>query len=397
MGGDGTTLPGGVPPGSRIYRCGHNLGSVPSVADVEYDWEAVDSSEAPETCVLLGAGASADAGLPVAAELHQRLVQQLPVHLSRLYRNIADLVFGAGQAVDVERLFRVIQFINTVETEWRPQDTRLRHESLDIAVLVASWKDELQHYLTDQRSTTQGTPTGLLIDALYDALWSILWLYPSDQPDVRYLRYLLLSMRGGTIVTLNYDNALEQASLSGTGRQLDAGPYPKDYSIPMPGWDRANVVRVIKLHGSLGWKTDPRTGHVSDQDPNDVPMSRLVNQMMTSRPPVPGIIFGAGNKLRPDGPYLDLYVEFKEALWRARRLIVIGYGWSDEHINEVIRRWLQVPSQRLFRVSSLNSTALPSEQQSWVYGADKVIVQVETGPSKTTMADLMRPSSRLQR
>jgi hypothetical protein len=362
------------------------------VADDEYDWEALDSSEAAETIVLLGAGASADAGLPVAAELHERLVERLPP----LYSNLAGLVFGTG-AVDVERLFRVIQFINAVETKWRPHDTRLPHENLDIASLVESWKVELQHYLDDHRSTTQGSPTGLLIDALYDALWNILWLYPSDQLDVRYLTYLLLSMRGGTIVTLNYDNALEQAALSGVDLQLDARPYPTDYSIPMPGRNRAKTVRIIKLHGSLGWRTDPMTGHISEQDSNDLATLQIVNAISPTRPPVPGIIFGAGNKLRPDGPYLDLYVEFKQTLWQARRLILIGYGWMDEHVNEVIRRWLHVPSPRTFRVSSLNSTVLPSEQQGWVVGTDKVIVQVETGPAKVTMPALVRPSSRLQR
>jgi hypothetical protein len=366
------------------------------VADDDYDWEAIDSSEAPETLVLLGAGASADVGLPVAAQLHQRLAERLPEHLSGLYRNIAGLVFRAG-AEDVERLFRVIQFINTVETEARPRDTRLPHESLDIAVLVKSWKDELQHYLDDHRSTKQGSPTGLLIDALYDALWSILWISPSDHPEVRYLRYLLLCMRAGTIVTLNYDNALEHAALAGVGLQLDVGPHPRDYTYPFPGRNRADTVRVIKLHGSLDWGTDRITGDVSPQDENAVVISRLVNQMMTTRPPVPGIIFGAGNKLRPDGPYLDLYVEFKETLWRAHRLIVIGYGWTDEHVNEVIRRWLQVPSQRLFRVSSVTSTVLPVEQQSWVAGSDKVLVQVEHGRAQMTMQALVRPSSPLQR
>jgi hypothetical protein len=169
-----------------------------------------------------------------------------------------------------------------------------------------------------------------------------------------------------------------------------------DYSLSTPGWDRADIVRLIKLHGSLGWKTDPITRDVSVQNADEILMSRLVNKRMTVRPAVPGIIFGAGNKLRPDGPYIDLYVEFKQALSSARRLIVIGYGWIDEHVNEVIRRWLQVPSQRLFRVSSLNSTVLPPEQGAWVVGTDKVIVQVKTGRASAIMSALIRPSSPLE-
>jgi hypothetical protein len=369
---------------------------LPLVADDEYDWAACDSSEAEDTVVLLGAGASADAGLPVATQLYERIAENLPAHLVSLYRNIAGLVFGTGP-VDVERLFRVIQFINNVETQSRPLDTRQRHESLDIASLVESWKGELQHYLNDQLSTTKGTPTGLLIDALYEALWRILWLGASTREfDVSYLKYLLLCMRGGTIVTLNYDNALEWASLAGTGVQLDAGPYPKQYTAPVAGWERANVVRVIKLHGFLGWKTNPNTGDVSEQDDNAVLTSRMVSAMATYRPEVPGIIFGAGNKLRADGPYLDLYVEFKAVLSKAQRLIVIGYGWNDEHVNEVIRRWLRSP-QSLFRVSTFNSRNLSDEQQRWTHGNDKVVVQVIPGAAKDSMPDLIRASPQLQR
>ena len=265
--------------------------------DGDFDWAACDSSEARDTVVLLGAGASADAGLPVAAHLHDRIAECLPGHLVGPYRNIAGLVFGTG-AVDAERLFRVIQFINNVETESRPRETRQPHESLDIASLVDSWKDELQRYLADHRSTTQGSPTGLLIDALYDALWRILWLPPRHHADIRYLGYLLKSMRGGTIVTLNYDNALERTAQVGGGFQLDAGPYPKDDSVPMPSWDPENVVRVVKLHGFLGWQTNPSTGDVSEQDDDAVLTAQMANQMTTYRPLVPGIIFGAGNKLR---------------------------------------------------------------------------------------------------
>ena len=81
---------------------------------------------------------------------------------------------------------------------------------------------------------------------------------------------------------------------------------------------------------------------------------------------------------------------------KAGRLIVIGYGWSDVHVNEVIRRWLRSP-QRLFRVSTLSSTQLAHEQQIWLQGNDRIVVQVQPGSAKTSMPDLIRASSPLQR
>jgi hypothetical protein len=59
-------------------------------------------------------------------------------------------------------------------------------------------------------------------------------------------------------------------------------------------------------------------------------------------------------------PYLDLYVEFKQALANADRFIVIGYGWGDAHVNEVIRRWLQRQDKaREFRLGRLDGASLP--------------------------------------
>jgi hypothetical protein len=54
-----------------------------------------------EPFVLVGAGISADIGLPVTAELHAVIER-----LDPLYANLADLVFP-GEPVDIERLFRV--------------------------------------------------------------------------------------------------------------------------------------------------------------------------------------------------------------------------------------------------------------------------------------------------
>jgi hypothetical protein len=366
------------------------------VADDDYNWEAIDASEAPETVVLLGAGASADAGIPVATQLYERIAAELPAAPAALYRNIAGLVFQPGEE-DVERLFRIIQFINTVETRWRPTDTRLTHESLDLAELVGTWKPELQKYLDDQGTTTQGTPTGRLMDALYDALWKILWVTTASPPDLRYLKCLLLSMRGGTIVTLNYDNTLDEASLTGVGVQLDGGPHPEDVTIPMPGRSRQNTVRVIRLHGSLGWDVGPISGPLSEWNSDKVLLERLTRMRLGQRPPTPAIIFGAGNKLRPDGPYLDLYFEFKQALSGAKRLIVIGYGWADAHVNEVLAGWLQSNGDKLFRVSSMDSKEVPSVVQPWVYGKDKVKVEVEPGRARNTIEQLIRPTPSLQR
>jgi hypothetical protein len=55
------------------------------------------------------------------------------------------------------------------------------------------------------------------------------------------------------------------------------------------------------------------------------------------RPPV--VAFGLRGKMRASGPFLSLLTEFEKQLAAAQRLLVIGYSFRDDHVNEIIRRW----------------------------------------------------------
>jgi len=54
----------------------------------------------------------------------------------------------------------------------------------------------------------------------------------------------------------------------------------------------------------------------------------------------PGVVFGAGNKLTAEGPFLELFRTFKLRLEESAELISTGYSFRDKHINELIYGWL---------------------------------------------------------
>jgi hypothetical protein len=51
------------------------------------------------------------------------------------------------------------------------------------------------------------------------------------------------------------------------------------------------------------------------------------------------VIFGGGNKLTAEGPFMDLFHKFKRLLWKRQHLLVIGYSFRDDHINHLIEHW----------------------------------------------------------
>ena len=64
----------------------------------------------------------------------------------------------------------------------------------------------------------------------------------------------------------------------------------------------------------------------------------------------PALIFGQRNKLTAEGPFLDLLRGFQESLEQTKLLTVIGYSFRDDHINEFIGLWLNGNPNRKLRI-----------------------------------------------
>ena len=94
-------------------------------------------------------------------------------------------------------------------------------------------------------------------------------------------------------------------------------------------------MRLLKLHGSIDWCWKELPG-----ERGEMPMLTVVQSFEPeSERRAPALVFGARNKLKPNGPFLSLLSEFEDQLRASERLIVVGYSFRDDHINETIRRW----------------------------------------------------------
>jgi SIR2-like domain len=119
---------------------------------------------------------------------------------------------------------------------------------------------------------------------------------------------------------LNYDNAIE---LAATSANIDCDIGIKA-NVPGVAFNEHSPISLAKLHGSVNWRMD------SDSliEVHDQPTGNAA------------LIFGAGNKLRVEGPYLDLLLSFRDRLNSTRCLEICGYSFRDRHVNHIIRTWL---------------------------------------------------------
>ncbi len=191
---------------------------------------------------------------------------------------------------------------------------------------------------------------------------------------------------------MNYDDTLEHMPGRAYTFQIDSGPYPElghfaDVTI------QTRPLRLIKLHGSLDWLQSKTTGNVEVA----LPGVSYWKDDTYWHDYTPGIIFGGGNKLRPNGPYLSLYQEFKLALLRAHQVVVIGYSFRDAHVNEALGRSVQEQSEigDLLRIGRL-SAGVPEIVESWL-SDDRLDIEVVPGPAQDHMSELLRPLPGLRR
>lgn len=179
-----------------------------------------------------------------------------------------------------------------------------------------------------------------LADAVVESLVRILRV---ERPDkVRYLAPVIDLCRAQgslTVATLNYDLTLETlANLLSFPVETGIEDWPTDQKLRF-----GDGLRLLKLHGSIDWKL---TRHpVVARGFTKLPYES-VHRQQGIEPDTPAVIFGAGNKLRADGPYLALLREFSDALQMSEALLVVGYSFRDDHVNAIVTTWMNTESAR---------------------------------------------------
>jgi hypothetical protein len=156
------------------------------------------------------------------------------------------------------------------------------------------------------------------------------WIQSEHQ--VRYIEPMLksASIKPLWIASLNYDNAIELAAKN-QGLSIDLGLRNNESYIR---FEKESNLCLAKLHGSVNWSyDDKRQLRVDDQ-----PSAEAI------------LIFGSGNKLRVDGPYLDLMFAFRTQLETSDELHVCGYSFRDQHINHIVVNWLESKQDRVIFV-----------------------------------------------
>ena len=298
---------------------------------------------------LLGAGASAEAGIPTSEEM----IEKIEILLTQdkkwkiyfdLYNHVKSAIhYSAGLRgkFNDEVNYNIETLVNTLyELE--------RNEDHPLYPFIAAWNSRFVALAKPDFSDVQKF-RHLILEALKK------WMSPVDSSQSDYYFGLARLQQDLNfplpIFTLNYDLCVErlnkpdfrvETGFEGFGPQYawDWERFEDTSSNPPP------QIMLYKLHGSINWKREESTKQLlSFEQTENVESDKME------------VIFGKDFKLEAADPYLFYAYEFRRYTLMASLIVIIGYGFSDTHINKMLAQGLRDDSnRRLLVIHKLNSS-----------------------------------------
>lgn len=285
--------------------------------------------------VLLGAGASVEADIPHSSKMISEIENSISngdegwAHYENLYYYIRSAIFYSegihglfNEAVNYN-IEKLVDILNEISE-------RNQHA---LYPFVGAWNPALVEVAGKEFQ---------LVKEFHDDIVRVLtkdWLAVKDYSTAAHYYEGLLELRRSLdfplrIFSLNYDLCLEKcASCSDVivERGFDENRN-WDWRLFDHNPDDPKDIYLYKLHGSMDWTYE-----------ND----QLTYHDDCSGITEPALIFGTSYKLEYRDPFLFLSYEFRRWALESRIIVVIGYGFGDEHINTFIRQALQSDTERI--------------------------------------------------
>lgn len=306
--------------------------------------------------LLLGAGASIEAGLANAYDMTKQMLKMISERAKNYSGDPTD-------KIELEKQSEVLNYVHNrlvADAQKRYGDPTIgcvdfellynallqiaEYDSPEIAPFVETWEPFIKGNITSER----------LWDIRFKMTCAIEKLAMiRDEKKVEYLKPILNLVKRQkrlVVATLNYDNAVELLTRDNSVA-CDTGI--KDWSEKEAFDFSDDGIKLLKLHGSVYWRwtydvitADLRMPHRQIRYIEHY--TDTFRMMLAVETPM--VIYGQRNKLTTEGIFLDLLRQFDEELSNSNLLTVIGYSFRDEHINFYIKKFLIRDENNVIRI-----------------------------------------------
>lgn len=314
-----------------------------------------------EIMIILGAGASVEAGIPHSNKMIEEL-EELVTNDSK-WKNLHDLYFYIKGTFHYGNALKKISNPSNVENYYNIEslyvalDELSKRDEHSLFPFIGAWSPKLADVAGDKFKNVKE-----LKEAIYNKIRD--WVGVTKKEKIAYYENIFelrkeydFSIR---IFSMNYDLCVERAWENWSSKNrtdeiaLERGFYPAsdDDLEKSRRWDwkklddsqnlyEGEPVFLYKLHGSIDWKKEgEKTIFEDDGSWSNIKIDESV------------FIFGETNKLHYNDPFFYLFQEFRKWTLSSKLIISIGYSFADPHINNVIRQsLLDNPERKLLVIS----------------------------------------------
>lgn len=337
--------------------------------------------ELENVSVLFGAGSSFHLGAPVIRSIPEELKNECVLEITKY--------FGADANPSYEDLFNSLQ-----------ADLFLKKMKGEDYVEIEHSIVKMQKWLFEQCDTNNTTVNSNYTDDI--KLQKNRYHY--HEVVVKKLLQRPVHLKRANLFTTNYDMAFDYA-LDNLGVHYVNGfmgvhnrcfrPEVYDYDLYYPGQSvigkvhRAEkVLRYYKMHGSLSWiASNPTVFNTYGIE--EIPL----NGNFTPDKDRQIMIYPCVSKksFTLDLPYSELFRQFSQAINQPQSvLICVGYSFYDEHINDIIKQALSIPSFTLVIANFSPATDPDSEiERLRALGDKRIIILDQADPNISTFVNFV--------
>lgn len=273
--------------------------------------------------VLLGAGASYEAGIPTSPLMIERLEALLSSNDK--WKNFQSLYYFVKSAIhyadgisgkfnrdvnyNIERLVNALSELNR----------KVEHP---LYPFIGSWNIKLMELGGNDFEKVRNLRQKILEELQDD------WVLLGDYSDSDYYRGLFEFANDYEyplrVFSLNYDLCVERNCIDeALERGFRDGRVWDWRNFEYPEGEEPNLF-LYKLHGSIDWYRGINKNLTFSDEPAKIKPEQLE------------IIFGTDYKLQYTDPFLFFAYQFRQWTLEAKLIITIGYGFGDEHINGIL-------------------------------------------------------------
>ena len=339
------------------------------------------NSKSKDMIFLLGAGASAEAEIPISGEMIAKIEGLMTTRPNwkpflSLYHHVKSAIYysaGLRGEFNTSVNFNIEVLANTLYE-------LARNEEHPIYPFVGSWNGRFSALAGENFKQVEQLRQ-MILDQLKD------WVQPENMKKADYYKgFRRLQQAIGfplKVFSLNYDLCFERVVADDSYRvETGFGGYGDDhpwewrrFEEPQVESDRPEVY-LYKLHGSINWKRNTAGNLVAvDHAGSNIPALEMQ------------VIFGREFKLEAGDPYLFYAFEFRRSTLDARAIVSMGYGFGDDHINKMIAQALRHdPNKRLVVIANVKDdkeATLRAGSVAKRLGVSEKLVKVMPGSAKT--------------